>query len=91
MTPQINTSVHPLRIWYMFANSQMIGALQILFSLYQDNLHNNYSYQETFDSATCTICKSLQWRITFAVDGKEKVGELVIYRNDFFMISSGHL
>lgn len=73
------------------SNPHMLGALQILFFQNQDNLHNNYSYQEIVDCATCTICKSLQWRVTFAVYGKEKVGELVIYHNGFFMMSSEHL
>lgn len=90
MTLQIN-KCSPAPNLVHASNPHMLGALQILSFLYQGNLHNNYSYQETLDSATCTICKSLQWRITFAVDGKEKVGELVIYHNGFFMISSEHL
>lgn len=78
-----------------FGTCLQIHIWQEIYKLYssdnQDHLHNNYSYSETSESATCTICWSPQWRITFAADGKGKMGELVIYHNDFFMISSQHL
>ena len=75
----IKSSWWPFRSTLGFSISKFGTRLQIriwqeLYKVYssynQDNLHNNSSYQETLDSATCTICRSLQWRITFAADGR---------------------
>lgn len=75
----VKSSWWPYRSTLGFSISKFGTCLQIriwqeLYKVYssynRDNLHNNSSYQETLDSATCTICRSLQWRITFAADGR---------------------